>query len=105
LSIPLAAAEIAHGAPSMMKFYGHFAAAYGTIWFVMMLYAFLTHSHVNAGSFGLFGFPIIAFFYALIRVGMPTQEAYEIARLQTRIAQLEARIDGDDTPPPPEQYS
>jgi hypothetical protein len=52
----------------MKRFYGHFAAAYGTIWLVMMLVAMLTQSHIDAGMFGLIGFPIISLIYAAIRV-------------------------------------
>jgi hypothetical protein len=52
----------------MLKFYGHFAAAYGTIWFFLMLFAVLTQSRIDALLFGLIGFPIIALIYACIRM-------------------------------------
>ncbi len=47
-----------------MRFYGYFASAYGTIWFVLMLAALVTQSHINTGPFGMFGFPVVAFVYA-----------------------------------------
>ena len=43
------------GGVSMKQFYGHFAAAYGTIWFALMAVAVVSQSHVNAGAFGLYG--------------------------------------------------
>ena len=53
-----------------IRFYGHFAAAYGTLWLVMLLVALLTQSHIDAGLFGLVGFPIIALIYAIARLVM-----------------------------------
>ena len=53
---------------SMLVFYGRFAAAYGTCWFVLMLIAMLTQSNVNAGAFGFIGFPMIGIFYAVLRI-------------------------------------
>lgn len=52
----------------MRRFYGHFAAAYGTFWLIMMLLAVVTQSHIDAGLFGFIGFPIISLIYAVIRV-------------------------------------
>ena len=48
-------------------FYQHFAVAYGTFWLLMLLAAFATQSNINAGEFGLFGFPIMALAYAFFR--------------------------------------
>ena len=50
-----------------LRFYEHFACAYGTIWLVLLGLSLLTRSHIDAGAFGLFGFPIIALVYAFIR--------------------------------------
>jgi hypothetical protein len=36
----------------MSRFYGHFAAAYGTLWFILMLAVVFSQSHINAGEFG-----------------------------------------------------
>ena len=52
----------------MGRFYGHFAAAYGTMWLIMLLLALVTQSHIETGLFGLVGFPIIALIYAAVRV-------------------------------------
>ena len=73
----------------MIRLYGHFAAAYGTIWFVLMLAAVLTQSRIDAGPFGLFGFPIIAFLYALLRVSTENDPLDEIDRLREHIRVLE----------------
>ena len=50
------------------RFYGHFAAAYGTFWLVLMAAALMTQSHLDAGEFGLYGFPVIALVYAFVRM-------------------------------------
>jgi hypothetical protein len=55
----------------MGRFYGHFAAAYGTMCLVMVLLAVVTQSHIETGLFGLIGFPIIALIYAAVRVTNP----------------------------------
>ena len=52
----------------VMRFYGHFAAAYGTCWLVMLSLALLTQSRINSGLFGLLGFPALAAIYAVIRI-------------------------------------
>jgi len=74
-----------------MKFYGHFAAAYGTIWLLLLGLSLITQSHIDAGAFGLFGFPIIALVYALIRVSTD-QSPNEVWSLQQRVAQLEQEL-------------
>jgi hypothetical protein len=51
----------------MGRFYEHFAAAYGTMWLVVVLLAVITQSHIETGLFGLIGFPIIALIYAAVR--------------------------------------
>ncbi|HZZ26542.1 MAG TPA: hypothetical protein VFE46_00940 [Pirellulales bacterium] len=50
----------------LIRFYGHFAAAYGTIWLIFVLSA-LFSNHVETGEFGLYGFPAIALAYAVVR--------------------------------------
>ena len=52
----------------MAKFYGHFAAAFGTCFLVMFLLAIVSQSHIDAGEFGFFGFPIISLIYAVFRM-------------------------------------
>jgi hypothetical protein len=76
---------------TQMKFYGHFAAAYGTIWLLMLGLALITQSHINAGTFGLFGFPIIAFVYALIRIGAD-QSPSVVQCLRQRVSELEREL-------------
>jgi hypothetical protein len=62
------------------KFYGRFAAAYGTLWLAMLLAAWVTQSSINAGIYGRFGFPALALFYAFVRAltdGNPGETAAE----------------------------
>ncbi len=76
----------------MARFYGHFAAAYGTLWFVLMLAAVVAQSRINAGEFGLYGFPIIALLYAIFRHIRPGGQAAEIAHLRERVRELEWQL-------------
>lgn len=76
----------------MARFYGHFAAAYGTIWFVLMLVAVLTQSRIKTGEFGLFGFPVISLVYALLRISSAANQEAEIEALRQRIRWLETRL-------------
>lgn len=71
------------------RFYLHFAAAYGTFWIVLMSLALIGQMHIDAGVFGLVGFPIIAGVYSALRSQNPTREDQEIQRLQRKIAKLE----------------
>jgi len=80
----------------MARFYGHFAAAYGTFWFCLMVAAVLSQSHINAGAFGLWGFPIIAFFYALIRMSVDSSELSEIHYLREHVRRLEMELEDRD---------
>jgi hypothetical protein len=85
----------------MARFYGYFAAAYGTIWLVMLLYAALDHFHVYTPEFGIFtGVPLLGFLYAVIRMLIPTRESLQIAELRDHIRQLEARLAVRDQPRP-----
>ena len=84
----------------MMKFYGHFAAAYGTCWLVVLVVAFLTGSHIETGLFGLVGFPLGALAYAAFRVTASERDessgagrrhsAGDLADLRRRVRELEA---------------
>ena len=73
----------------MFRFYGYFAAAYGTIWFCLMLAAVVSQSHINAGAFGLYGFPVIALIYAIIRSLAASGQASELDFLRERVRRLE----------------
>ena len=66
----------------MLKFYGHFAAAYGTIWLILMGAALVSQSHINAGEFGLYGFPIIAALYAAVRMTSSADSEAQKRRLR-----------------------
>ena len=72
-----------------LRFYEHFACAYGTIWLLLLACSLLTQGHINAGAFGLFGFPIIALVDAFIRKtnqGPTVDELrYEIEMLRTAL--------------------
>ena len=73
------------------RFYGHFAAAYGTLWLLLFLAALLSQSHIDAGEFGFFGFPILAIFYAVLRVMGAGGKSSEVAELRERVAHLETQ--------------
>jgi hypothetical protein len=72
-----------------MRFYGHFAAAYGTCWLAMLVAALVLGSNVNAGAVGFFGFPAVSFIYA---VGRRRRDASETEVLKTRIRVLEGQL-------------
>ena len=74
-----------------MKFYGHFAAAYGTIWLLMLGVSLITQSHIDAGLLGLVGFPIIALVYAFIRHYQSSSDTDQEHALRKRIEDLERR--------------
>jgi len=76
----------------MRRFYGHFAAAYGTIWLVLLVVAVLSHDHINAGAFGLFGFPLIAFIYAAYRTSSEPDFRKDHARLTWENGELRGRL-------------
>jgi hypothetical protein len=79
----------------MTRFYGHFAAAYGTFWFAVFLLVLLTPSSINLGALEMFGLPILAAIYAGIRVTSTRDPKEEIAELRAHLALL------DEPPPPP----
>ena len=84
----------------MARFYGHFAAAYGTFWFVLLCAALVSQSHIDAGAFGMIGFPLIALVYAAIRMGGGNRLEEENRDLRRRIQDLGWRLDRGLQPPP-----
>ena len=74
-----------------LRFYEHFACAYGTIWLVTLGFAVLTQQHIDTGAFGLFGFPVIALIYAFLRRSTDNQEFYEMERLRGELNDLRRR--------------
>lgn len=77
----------------MFRFYGYFAAAYGTFWFCLFVAALVSQKHINAGPFGFYGFPIIAFLYALFRSLAASDPSREIAFLKQHIRCLQVQLD------------
>lgn len=49
------------------SFWTYFTSGYGTLWLVLLCLGLITQTHIDAGLFGLFGFPIISVIYAAIR--------------------------------------
>lgn len=49
------------------SFWTYFSSGYGTLWIVVLGVALISQSHIDTGAFGLFGFPVIALVYALVR--------------------------------------
>ena len=74
----------------MARFYGYFAAAYGTMWLAMFFVALITWSHIDAGAFGFIGFPLLALGYAVVRITLGP--ASEMRVLTKQVASLEARF-------------
>jgi len=78
----------------MRSFYYHFAAGYGTIWFVLWISALITQSSIKTGGFGFFGFPVIALCYALLATRMENRKttAHEEPNDEKKLAGLEEKI-------------
>ena len=51
-----------------VRFYGHFAAAYGSCWLLLFLCALVTQSRIDLGELGFFGFPALSAVYAYFRL-------------------------------------
>lgn len=68
------------------KFYGRFSAAYGTLWLAMLLVAWVTRSSINAGIYGLFGFPALALFYATVRAFTDAKLGNDIVEAKPRFS-------------------
>lgn len=49
------------------SFWTYFTSAYGMIWLVMLGCSVITSSRIDAGAFGLIGFPVLSAIYAWIR--------------------------------------
>jgi len=49
------------------SFWTYFTSGYGMIWMFFLGAALIAQKHLDAGLFGLFGFPVIAVIYAWIR--------------------------------------
>ena len=82
----------------LARFYGHFAAAIGTLILAVFFVALVTQSNINVGEVGLFGIPLLALFYAFIRMageGRRSTSPDEIARLRERVAYLEGALEGE----------
>ena len=69
-----------------IKFYGYFAQSFGSLWIFFFLIAFITQSHINLGTMGFFGFPVLSAVYAYLRMKDNT-------RLEGIITQFGRRID------------
>ena len=76
----------------MGEFYYHFAAAYGTIWFALLLLALITQKNINTGQFGLIGFPVLSLIYAAIVVSNKNKADNEKEDLQRKISEIEQRL-------------
>jgi cytochrome c-type biogenesis protein CcmH/NrfG len=77
-----------------LRFYEHFACAYGTLWLVILALALFTHSYFNTGQFGMVGFPIISLIYAFIRRSQDRREDDLIQSLQKEIERLRSERAG-----------
>jgi hypothetical protein len=71
-----------------LRFYEHFACAYGTIWLLLLACSFAIQEHIDAGAFGLFGFPVIALIYAFVRRSSDKRNSDEIAAIRGELDDL-----------------
>jgi membrane protein implicated in regulation of membrane protease activity len=71
-----------------LRFYEHFACAYGTLWLLILGLALVTHSYFNTGRFGMVGFPIISLIYAFMRRSQDRRDDDLIQSLQKEIEHL-----------------
>jgi hypothetical protein len=76
----------------MNKFWTHFLSAYGAIWFAVLTVALLSHSHIDTGRFGLYGFPLISLAYALYQRDRKTPTEWENERLRIDNQRLEELV-------------
>ena len=49
------------------SYWTYFTSGYGTLWLILLGLGLITQSHIDAGIFGLIGFPIISAIYVWIR--------------------------------------
>jgi hypothetical protein len=55
------------------SFWTYFTSGYGIIWMIFLGCAFISQTHIDAGVFGLIGFPAMAAVYAWIRRSRDSQ--------------------------------
>jgi hypothetical protein len=86
----------------MRQFYFDFASVYGTCWLVMMTVALVTNSHINAGAFGMYGFPLLGLLYAgwatSRRSTDKSEVAHEIEKLRREVAHLRRDLHAGEAP-------
>ena len=80
----------------MRKFYYDFAAAYGTLWLLMLLLAILTQSKIQLGTIGFFGFPAISLVWAVIMMSSrKTSNPNDITSDQ-KLREIRKKIEQDE---------
>lgn len=77
----------------MKNFWLHFSSAYGTIWFVLFFIAIITQTKIETGEFGLYGFPIIAGFYAWYKINAEAVKNQDVEQLKTDLLALHHEVD------------
>ncbi|MDJ0973443.1 MAG: hypothetical protein QNJ98_03220 [Planctomycetota bacterium] len=83
---------------SNWRFVELWCAGYGALWAILLLFAFLSQSHIDTGMFGLIGFPILALLYAAARwphvsgsAGAPSR----VDMLEREVFELRRRLERD----------
>jgi hypothetical protein len=76
----------------MRRFYGDFAACYGTCWLILFGLALVTSSRIDAGVFGALGFPALALLYALFAASVRAAPADEAAFLRHEVESLRREL-------------
>lgn len=78
-------------------------AGFGGLIVLSLAFSLITHSYIDTGTFGLFGFPVIGMVYGYIRGNRRKAEVeharHEIERLSTKTASLQAEYSAKDSDP------
>lgn len=83
---------------SKWRFFELWCAGYGLIWALMLTVALLGNSHIDAGEFGLFGFPVIALVYAFVRwpqINADGRGPSRVESLEREVRALQRRLERD----------
>ena len=73
------------------SFWTYFTSAYGTCWLALLAFGFIAQDHIDAGIFGLIGFPLISLFYAGIRRSSDRDDIEDATR-EVPVSDLHPRI-------------
>ena len=82
------------------SFWTYFTSAYGLIWLVMLGCSLVTGSYIEAGKFGLIGFPVISAIYAWIRRSQDSEADSRRKRIRHAKGPEDGLQQGEPVPSP-----